>query len=220
MADEGKELIQAPTKVETGLDIASLVGSAVPWIGGPVSNVLSGMSFGRKLGRVREVLEGVAADLAEFKSAVSEEYVRTEEFEDLLEQALRRASEERSEEKRRMYRAFLSDAIEAPGESYDDQLRLLRTFEELQPDHLGVLKVMSQEPGSDPGMMGSPVQTLRERLPEFDDARIEDLVSQLNDMRITNLGSLKVMMTGRGAADLRHVVTEYGQRLLLYILET
>ena len=208
MADEGKELIQAPTKVETALDIASLVGSAVPWIGGPVSNVLSGMSFGRKLGRVREVLEGVAADLAEFKSAVSEEYVRTEEFEDLLEQALRRASEERSEEKRRMYRAFLSDAIEAPGESYDDQLRLLRTFEELQPDHLGVLKVMSQEPGSDPGMMGSPVQTLRERLPEFDDARIEDLVSQLNDMRITNLGSLKVMMTGRGAADLRHVVTE------------
>ena len=134
MADEGKELIQAPTKVETALDIASLVGSAVPWIGGPVSNVLSGMSFGRKLGRVREVLEGVAADLAEFKSAVSEEYVRTEEFEDLLEQALRRASEERSEEKRRMYRAFLSDAIEAPGESYDDQLRLLRTFEELQPD--------------------------------------------------------------------------------------
>ena len=49
MADEGKELIQAPTKVETGLDIASLVGSAVPWIGGPVSNVLSGMSFGRNV---------------------------------------------------------------------------------------------------------------------------------------------------------------------------
>ncbi|MBW7997175.1 MAG: hypothetical protein FVQ81_11525 [Candidatus Glassbacteria bacterium] len=220
MTDEGKELIRAPTKVETALDIASLVGSAVPWIGGPVSNVLSGMSFGRKLGRVREVLEGVAADLAEFKSEVSEEYVRTEEFEDLLEQALRRASEERSEEKRRMYRAFLSDAIEAPGESYDDQLRLLRTFEELQPDHLRVLKIMSQEPGSDPGMMGSPIQTLRERLLEFDDARIEDLVAQLNDMWITNLGSLKVMMTGRGAADLRHVVTEYGQRLLRYILET
>lgn len=220
MADEHKELIPAATKGETALDIAAFVGSAVPWIGGPVSNVLGGMSLGRKLGRVRDVLEGVAADLAEFKSEVSEEYVRTEEFEDLLEQTLRRAAEERNAAKRRMYRAFLTDTIENPGAAYDEQLRLLRTFEELQPDHLWVLKAVSQEPNPDPGMMGSPIQTLGERLPECDAARIEDLVAQLNDMRVTNFGSLQVMMTGRGAADLRHVITEHGQRILRYILDT
>jgi len=220
MADENKELIPAATKGETALDIAATVGSAVPWIGGPVSNVLGEMSLGRKLGRVREVLEGVATDLAEFRSEVSEEFVRTEEFEDLLEQTLRRAGEERNAEKRRMYRAFLTDAIESPGATYDEQLRMLRTFEELQPDHLWVLKAVSQEPDPDPGMMGSPIQTLRERLPELDDTRVEDLVAQLNDMRVTNFGSLQTMMTGRGATDLRHVVTEHGQRILRYILGT
>ena len=94
---------------------------------------------------------------------------------------------------------------------------MLRTFEELAPDHLQVLKAMMQEPNPNPGTMGSPNQTLRERLPDFDEGRIEELTNQLNDMRVTNLGSLKVMMTGRGAQDLRHVITEYGQRIINYV---
>ena len=219
MANEDKELIPTATNRETALDIAAFVASAVPWVGGPVSNVLAGISFGRKLGRVREVLEGLVVDLAEFKSEASEEYVRTEEFEDLLEQTLRRAAEERSAEKRRMYRLFLKDAIEIPGASYDDQIRLLRTFEGLQRDHLRVMKAISQEPERTPGTMGSPIQTLRVRIPEFNYGRITDLVGQLNDMRVTNISSLKVMMTGHGAADLRRGITEYGQCVLRHVLE-
>lgn len=219
MTYDEKELIPASTKKETALDVAALVGSAVPWIGGPVSNVLGGMSLGRKLGRVREVLESLANDLSEVKTDVSENYVKTEEFEDFLEQTLKRVGEERNEEKRHLYKAFLTDAIQSPGEPYDDQLRLLRTFEEISPDHIQVLKAMSQEPNTNPGMMGSPIQTLRERLPGFGDQRIEELVNQLNDMRITNIGSLKGMMTGQGASDLRHVTTDYGKRILGYIFE-
>jgi len=219
MSDNGREIIPASTTTEAVLDVVAFVGSTVPWIGGPVSNVLSGMSFGRKLGRVREVLGGLANDLGEFKSEVSEKYVKTEEFEDLLEQTLKRVGEERNEEKRHLYKAFLTDAIESPGKSYDEQLRLLRTFEEIVPDHLRVLKALSQEPKPNPGMMSSPIQTLRERLPEFEEQRIEELIVQLNVMRVTNISSLKVMMTGRGAADLRNSVTVYGKRILSYIVE-
>ena len=219
MSDKKSEIIPASTGAETALDVAAFVGSAVPWIGGPVSNVLGGMSLGRKLGRVREVLEGVANDLGEFKSDVSENYVKEEEFEDLLEQTLRRVGEERHEEKRRLYRAFLTDAIELPGKPYDDQLRFLRTLEELTPDHFKILMAFSREPDPNPGSMGSPIQTLRERLQDFDEKRIDELVTQLNDMRITNLGNLRVTMTGMGAQDLRHVVIEYGQRVLRYIDE-
>jgi len=60
------------TSTEIALDVASFISSAVPWIGGPVSNVLSGVSFGRKINRVSELLEGVARDLHGFKSEVSE----------------------------------------------------------------------------------------------------------------------------------------------------
>jgi hypothetical protein len=55
LSEDKSDLIPKITRVETALDIAAFVGSAVPWIGGPVSNVLGGMSLGRKLSRVREV---------------------------------------------------------------------------------------------------------------------------------------------------------------------
>lgn len=219
MTENEKELVVASIKTETALDAASFISSAVPWIGGPVSNVLGGMSLGRKLGRVSEVLESIANDVQDLESDVSKNYVKTEEFEDILEQALKRVGEEHNEEKRQLYKAFLTDAIESPGELYDDQLRLLRTFEELTPNHLYLLKAMSQEPAPNPGMMGSPNQTLKGRLPQFSEQEIEEMVNQLNDMRVTSLTSLKVMMTGRGASDLRHVVTEYGKRIIAYINE-
>ena len=219
MTENEKELLVTSTKKETALDVASFISSAVPWIGGPVSNVLGGMSLGRKLGRVSEVLESIASDVQNLESDVSKDYVKTEEFEDMLEQALKRVGEERSEEKRQLYKAFLTEAIESPGELYDDQLRLLRTFEELTPNHLYLLKALSQEPGQNPGMMGSPNQTLKERLPQFSEQEIEEMVHQLNDMCVTSLSSLKVMMTGRGASDLRHVVTKFGKRIISYINE-
>lgn len=217
MTENEKELVAFSTKSESALDVASLISSAVPWIGGPISNVLGGMSLGRKLGRVSEVLESIANDVQDIESDVSKNYVKTEEFEDMLEQALKRVGEERNEEKRHLYKAFLTDAIKSPGEVYDDQLRLLRTFEELMPGHLYLLKAMHQEPDSDPGMMGSPDQTLKKRLPQFSEQEIEEMVNQLNDMRVTNLINFKMMMTASGASDLRHVITEYGKRIITYI---
>jgi len=219
MADSKPDLVPASTTTETALDIAAFVGSAVPWIGGPVSNVLGGISTGRKLARIREVLGGLVSDLNEFKSEVSEEYVKSEEFEELLEQTLRKAADERNEEKRQIYRSFLTNAIESPGEPYDEQIRFLRTLEEIQPDHLKILHALSQEPSPKPDMMGSPNQTLCNRLPGIDKDRIAELVDQLNDMRITNLTSLKTMMTGHGAEDLRHSVTSFGHRFLQFIIE-
>ena len=219
MPEDEKYLIPASTPGETALDVAAFVGSAIPWIGGPVSNVLGGISMGRKLARVREVLEGLVEDLAEYKSDVAEDFVKTEEFEELLEQTLRRAADERNDEKRRIYRAFLTDAIESPGQPYDEQIRFLRTLEELQLDQLRVLRALSQAPDPNSGMMGSPIQTLRQRLPGLEETRIEELVAQLNNLRVTNMTSLKTMMTGHGAANLQHAVTQYGQRFLQYIIE-
>lgn len=219
MTNDKSNLIPASTSEETALDVAAFVGSAIPWIGGPVSNVLGGVSAGRKLARVREVLSGIVTDLSNFKSEVSEKYVKTEDFEELLEQTLRRVADERNEEKREIYRAFLSNAIESPGEPFDDQIRFLRTLDEVQADHLRIIRALSQVPSSKPGPMGSPNQTLKKRLPDISEDRIAELIGQLNDMRVTNMTSLKVMMTGHGAEDLRYSITPYGQRFLNYLIE-
>jgi hypothetical protein len=103
----------------------------------------------------------------------------------------------------------------SPGGSNDEKLRFLQMREELQPDHLLVLKALAAEPDANPGMGGSPIQTLMTRLPQMSEARVADLISQLDDMGLTNLvESLRASMTGLGAADLRHYITEYGRRFL------
>jgi len=215
--NDTKSLVKFDDK-EKILDIASLVTSAVPWIGGPVSNVLGGISTGRKIQRAHELLFGLSEDLKDFKSEISEEFVKTEDFEDLLEQTLRRTSEERNEEKRKILKSFLVEAVKNPGEQYDDQLRFLKIQENIYSDHIKVIKALMVAPDqSRGGLSGSPSQTLRERIPEMDDNRINDLVQQLNDLRITNLQSLNTMMTASGAQDLRHSVTALGKRFIKYL---
>ena len=197
----------------------ALIGSAIPWIGGPVSNVIGGLSASRKFERIKEVLVGITEELCEFKSVTSESYVQTEDFEDLLEQSLRRVADERNLEKRIIYKKFIVDAIEHPGESYDEQLRFVRILEEIQLDHLKVMKALSEDPITPANMLtGSPFQTLNRRLPEMDEARIEDIINQLNDLRLTNLNSLKTMMTPQGAEDLTHSVNSLGKRFVNYLL--
>lgn len=214
--DKPSELVRT-TKTERALDVGAAVASVVPWLGGPVSQVLSGMSLERKMERVGEVLNGLAQDLKNLHSAVSESYVRSDQFQDLLERTLRQAADERNEEKRRIYRLFLKGAIETPGEPYDDQRRFLRTLEEMRGDHLRIIRALLQEPERNVSGMGSPIQTLCRRLPDMSRETISELVGQLNDMRVTNLTNLTTMMTAHGAADLRHGLTANGSRFLEFL---
>lgn len=210
------DFVPEDTRTDQALELAGIASAAIPWLGGPLSAVLSGVSFGRKIDRVKEVVNGIVADLHQFKSEASEKYVQTDEFQDLLEAALRRASEERNQEKRRIYVDFVVNAIRRPGEPYDDQLRVLRTLEELHPDHLRLLAAVAHDPGKLTSSfgIGSPSQTLSKRLGGIPRERLEELVADLNGRRLTNLQSLHTTMTAHGAEDLRHAITPFGRRVL------
>jgi hypothetical protein len=134
------------------LDVAATVASLVPSIGGPVASILSGISGGRKEQRILEVIQGVSDDLRDFHSDVAEKYVKTEDFEELLENTLRRAAQERTEEKRRLYRNILTKAIKNPGGDCGEQLRFLKTLEEISPDHVLILRASKQLPEPELGI--------------------------------------------------------------------
>ena len=102
MSKKEDELLPTETNMESTIDVLAFVSSAVPWIGSPVSNVLNGMSLGRKMARAGEVLQGISNDIENLESEVSKNYVKTEDFEDILEQALKRVGEERNEDKRKL----------------------------------------------------------------------------------------------------------------------
>jgi hypothetical protein len=159
--------VQIGLPAERALDVAAALVNLAPLIGGPVASILRGISGGRKQQRVMEVIRGVSEDLRDFQSKVAEEYVRTEDFEELLENTLRRAAQERSEGKRRLYRNFLTTAIQHPGGDYQEQLRFVKTLDEISSDHLEVLLALSQNPESRFGLIGSAMQTLKKRLPNY-----------------------------------------------------
>ena len=217
MVPEDKTTKFEVTRTERKLEVGAIAASFAPWVGGAISGVLSGMSQSRKFDRVAEVLNGLAGSLAEFESEVSEKYVKTEDFEDLLEQTLRRAADERSAKMRDLYRNLLARAIKHPGHAFDDQIEVLRVLEQLNATHIVLLDALEQPPPPDSHqrMFGSAAQTLRERT-GWSAAAIESALDKLNDLRVTKMNSLNTMTTGAGAQDLRHSITGLGRKLMEY----
>jgi len=220
VADESKDLVPAKSGADAALELAGIVSSLVPWLGGPISNVLGGISVDRKIGRLREALEGLAQGLKDFKSKASEEYAKTEDFGELLGHALRRVIDERSEEKRRIYRDFLVDAIKSPGELYDEQLRFLKTLEEIQPDHIRILRVLNNPPDVRPSSRLEHtiprLQGLSLVLLDIPYPRMVDLVDQLNSMLLTKLTDEDDAL---GLVYLPSTITPYGHRFMKFITD-
>lgn len=220
MSDQNLDILPPSEGAERSLDIAATVASIVPWLGGPISQVLGGMSIDRKLKRVYDVLTQLADQVKDLDPGTSKQYVETEDFQDLLEESLRRVVLERSEAKRRAYSCFLAQDISQPSrQEYDEKLRMLRTLEELQDDHLRIIKAIKREPvvGAEYGYVGSIIDTLRRRLPDMSEDRIQDLTGQLVDLKVLNALSLNTMMTSAGAEDLRGRMTTYGERFFKFI---
>ena len=216
------------SRLQTALGIAVPAAvSFIPIIGGPVSSIVSGYTTQRRIQRVCDFvlgMESLLASLASQLSDASDTYVKSEDFEELLAETLERVSKEHSEERRRMYSAFLVGSITSPGEPYDEQLRFLKTIDELQWAHLVILHAYAQEP--DPsamdGWMGSIGQTLRKRVGneiDLSTTALEDLVGDLYGLKLIIDNSIGTGMTARGAEELAGRITPYGHRFMAFLRE-
>jgi hypothetical protein len=83
-----------------------MLSNAIPVFGGAVAHVFNESAVARRQHRLREVLTGIVDDIKALSAKIQEQYVRSDEFEDLLDHPLRRVANERHEEKRRLYREF------------------------------------------------------------------------------------------------------------------
>jgi hypothetical protein len=201
------------------LELLQYATSLVPTVGGLLSSVFGGLASGRKFQRIEEVVRGLLTELKGIHQQ-HEAYIRSEDFEDIFEQALSRSARERNESKRILIKDFLSNAVRTEL-SYDDyvRLRVMRILEEILPLDIIVLVAMLQAPNDQESaglVSGSPMGTLKMRTAEhqLQEEQLKDIVSNLNRMGLTNLTSLTTMMTASGARDLRHSITKYGHEII------
>ena len=132
---------------------------------------------------------------------------------------MQQVSNERNDEKRRAYATFLANDIKNPAyDIYEEKIRFLRTLEEIQPNHIHILRSMMLKPDPNPVGIGSISKTLEKRLPNIPAEKIKDLAEQLSDMKLANLSNLNTTMTGKGAEQLQSRITSYGQRFIKYII--
>ncbi|MBU8933341.1 MAG: hypothetical protein KOO62_04970 [candidate division Zixibacteria bacterium] len=200
------------------IELLSLISSAVPYLGGPLSNILSGQLVKRRFERVDGCLRNLATRLDRHQSDVTENYVKTEEFDELLEQTLRRVSEERNEEKRKLYQSFLYHDISLPQGQYDDKMKMLRLIEQVSPRGIMLLKALNYPPDPNPpGWGGSPGDTLRRRLDSGIHQYIPELLAELNRLGMARAGGLNTMMTSGGAEELHNWIQPLGTELLRFI---
>jgi hypothetical protein len=199
------------------LDLVAIAVNVVPVFGGVVSNILNNWSADRKRDRIRRCLGDVSLHIANTRSKVNEEYVRSDEFEDLADQTLRRVAMERSEEKRRIYAAFLAGTLTGPGEPYHEQLRFLRTLEQLQPDHIRVIRAMLQDEPSYASNESTLGAALGRLLPDISEDRLLDLVTNqlTEELRVLNVDRREFHRAG--GAPMSRLIRPYGQRLIQYI---
>ena len=191
------------------------LASVLPKVGGVVSAVASGYMVGRKLGRVAETVDFLRNELGELRADIDETYVGSEDFEELLEEALLKAARERSESKRRAYARILARDLQNPlAQPYDAKLRILVKLEPLQEGHLRILAEIAQAaPEKDPkdGGEGDATARLAASLGESE----ESVARLLEDLRQEGLVEPEGLWGG-GLVP-KNVLTDLGRRIVSYL---
>lgn len=128
------------TKGEVALDVLAIGASSLPYLGGPLSQILGRVSGGYKWKRAESYLREMDVRLEEASEA-SKEYVTRPEFVDLLEQTLRRLMDEASEQRRQMFTNVLEEAIRG-ARPVDEASRVIRLLDRLDPIHVHALHLV------------------------------------------------------------------------------
>lgn len=113
--------------------------------------------------------------------------------------------------------AELADRAGLTRELFDDRQRVLRAISDLSVDHIRVLQAIGAAPPNDPARsLGSPFQTIVDRLGRMSREMLDDAVADLESRRLITLDTrgLHTSMTRRSAKDLRNRLTRLGRRFL------
>ena len=220
MTEIEKPELSPATKKERFAEFVAIVTSAAPWIGGPVAEIIGGAATNLKIKRVTEFVECVLQYVEALHTSAAEEFVKSEDFADILEKTAQATADERHEAKRHLFSNYVLNNIAHPEISYDRRLKCLKVLVQVDTRHIDFLQALIQQPSMQETSMSmsAPSTTLKRRAPQLTD-EMPVIIHETNMLGLTTIRDnyLNTMMTGSGAADLGHAVTGFGRELLSFI---
>lgn len=216
---ERPDLIPA-TKCERFAELVAIVSSAAPWIGGPVAEIIGGAATNLKIQRVTQFVKDVLDHVEALHTKATEEFVRSEDFVDILEKAAQAVADERQEKKRNLFASYILNNISHPEISYDRRLKCLQLLKQVDTRHIDLLMVLLRHPTPQESSMpmSAPSTTIEHRAPHLRD-NLTAIIHETNTLGLTSIRDnyLNLNITGGGAANLGHAVTPLGNELLMFI---
>ena len=125
--------------IDHALTVALAGLQALPLIGGVIATFIDEYVPRQKRRRLVSFVQDLSARLRVEADRVDHEFVRTEDFSDLLEDVLDAAQQRRNEEKHRYYASAVANSSTPERPDEVDQEKMLEVLNDLRASHLRVI---------------------------------------------------------------------------------
>lgn len=188
--------------------------NAVPYFGGVIATYISEYVPRRKQARLVEFVQDLGRHAEAERERIDNEFVRTAEFDRMVEDVLDRVQQVKNEDKLRYWAALLAGVATTVRPPASDRERMIETLDGLRPSNLRLLNVIATTHEGDPSLsMGGVMHTLTWKMP---DAAEDDLRRDWADLARFDLVQSypSGTMTAQGAGDLSVRQTRYGREFV------
>lgn len=216
-----------PTGAESALEKLKIGLELLPVVGGVMSELVSQYIAQRQGRRIVAALERLRSDLSQIQNRLNEEFLKSDAFADLFEEFLERSLEEKQAAKMDSLRSVFLSTLTDLRPSYDEASEMLALVAKMQPRHLTMLRILA-DPLTANADRGHPVgegggfstsfgEIFGKLLPNWSRDEVSRTWEELKDWRIHNSG-FGGMMTDRGIYHLQGRLTDFGKRVVHYLL--
>jgi len=188
--------------------------NAIPIVGGVVATFISEYVPRRKQARLIGFVQDLGREFEAERERIDADFVRTSEFDRMVEDVLDRVQQVKNEEKLGYWAALLAGVATRGRPPKADRERIIETLDGLRPSHLRLLCVISTTRQARPGFyMGGISNTLEWRIP---DIPIDEIRRDWSDLARFDLVQSypSGTMTAEGAGNLTVRMTDYGRRFV------
>jgi hypothetical protein len=202
----------------TARDHALVVGiaalQAVPVIGGVVATFISEYLPRKKQERLVGFVQDLSRELEAGRDRIDRDFVKTKDFDRMVEDVLERVQTVRNEDKLGYWAALLAGASTTDRPNQTDRDRMIETLDALRPEHLRLLHVIATTNEPPPGLYAGGVSaTLDWKMPDVPNDEARRRWTELSRFDLVG-GYASGTMTAQGAGNLMGHMTPYGREFV------
>lgn len=211
--ERADQLNETPAR-DHALVIGMAALQAVPVIGGVVATFISEYVPRKKQERLVGFVQDLGREFEAERERIDAEFVRTKDFDRMVEDVLDRVQTVRNEDKLGYWAALLAGVATTDRPNPTDRDRMIQTLDDLRPEHLRLLHVIATTSEGPPNLyMGGISATLDWKMPDLPNDEARRLWSELARTGVvTDYPS--GIMTKEGAGNLTVRLTPYGREFV------